>query len=179
MPQLARGEVDPALNAGPLGIAAGGSQHNGITVGPTDGNVALPFAPRSFGQQRLPKPWSISGPGHEGELSLAARRPVAGKQGGLNGESSRTAHGVKQRDRAIPAEPVVPGRLQRFEVDGVAVHVDVGHNPQAARELASWLRGSAEKLGVDPARIVAAGGSAGGHVAACTATIEGFDDDPV
>ncbi|KGM53359.1 folylpolyglutamate synthase [Lysobacter arseniciresistens ZS79] len=34
----------------------------------------------------------------------------------------------------------VPGRLQRFERDGVEVVVDVGHNPQAARELAAWLQ---------------------------------------
>ncbi len=33
----------------------------------------------------------------------------------------------------------LPGRLQRFERDGVEVLVDVGHNPQAARELAAWL----------------------------------------
>ena len=33
----------------------------------------------------------------------------------------------------------VPGRLQRFERDGVEVLVDVGHNPQAARALAEWL----------------------------------------
>ncbi|GAB3389310.1 bifunctional folylpolyglutamate synthase/dihydrofolate synthase [Lysobacter fragariae] len=33
----------------------------------------------------------------------------------------------------------VAGRLQRFERDGVDVVVDVGHNPQAARELAAWL----------------------------------------
>ncbi len=33
----------------------------------------------------------------------------------------------------------VPGRLQRFERHGVDVVVDVGHNPQAARELAAWL----------------------------------------
>ncbi|MGY1459258.1 bifunctional tetrahydrofolate synthase/dihydrofolate synthase [Luteimonas sp. A534] len=34
----------------------------------------------------------------------------------------------------------VPGRLQRFEREGVEVLVDVGHNPQAARALAEWLR---------------------------------------
>ena len=34
----------------------------------------------------------------------------------------------------------VPGRLQRFARDGVEIVVDVGHNPQAARELAAWLR---------------------------------------
>lgn len=33
----------------------------------------------------------------------------------------------------------VAGRLQRFERDGVDILVDVGHNPQAARELAAWL----------------------------------------
>jgi hypothetical protein len=34
----------------------------------------------------------------------------------------------------------VRGRLQRFDRQGVDVVVDVGHNPQAARELAAWLR---------------------------------------
>ncbi len=34
----------------------------------------------------------------------------------------------------------LPGRLQRFEFDGVEIRIDVGHNPQAARELAAWLR---------------------------------------
>lgn len=52
------------------------------------------------------------------------------------------ALGMKLPDEAI-AEGVatahVPGRLQRFEHGGVEVVVDVGHNPQAARELAAWL----------------------------------------
>jgi dihydrofolate synthase/folylpolyglutamate synthase len=50
--------------------------------------------------------------------------------------------------KPLPAEAIargveeaqVPGRLQRFERVGVAVLVDVGHNPQAARELARWLQ---------------------------------------
>jgi dihydrofolate synthase/folylpolyglutamate synthase len=45
----------------------------------------------------------------------------------------------------------VPGRLQRFERDGIDVVVDVAHNPQAARELARWLRqtrGSGHTLAV-------------------------------
>jgi dihydrofolate synthase/folylpolyglutamate synthase len=49
--------------------------------------------------------------------------------------------------RKLPREAVaagmvdahVAGRLQRFERGGVEVVVDVGHNPQAARELAAWL----------------------------------------
>lgn len=38
-----------------------------------------------------------------------------------------------------------------------------------------WIREHAEELGVDPDQIIAGGGSAGGHVAAATATIDGFE----
>ena len=38
------------------------------------------------------------------------------------------------------AEAAVRGRLQPFQRAGVEVVVDVGHNPQAARALASWLQ---------------------------------------
>lgn len=39
-----------------------------------------------------------------------------------------------------------------------------------------WIRANAQRLGVDPSRVAAGGGSAGGHVAACTGTIEGLDE---
>ena len=39
-----------------------------------------------------------------------------------------------------------------------------------------WVREHAKELGIDPNRVVAAGGSAGGHVAACTGMIQGLDD---
>ncbi len=39
-----------------------------------------------------------------------------------------------------------------------------------------WVREHATELGIDPDRIVAAGGSAGGHVAACTSVIEGHEE---
>jgi acetyl esterase len=39
-----------------------------------------------------------------------------------------------------------------------------------------WVRANAVRLGVNPDKIVAGGGSAGGHVAACTGVIEGFDE---
>ena len=39
-----------------------------------------------------------------------------------------------------------------------------------------WLRTNADKMGIDPDRIIAGGGSAGGHVAACTGVIDAFDE---
>jgi acetyl esterase/lipase len=46
-----------------------------------------------------------------------------------------------------------------------------------AKTAVRWVRANAGLLGVDPERIVAAGGSAGGHIAACAATIRGFEGD--
>ena len=46
-----------------------------------------------------------------------------------------------------------------------------------AKSAVRWMRANAAKLGVDPDRIVAAGGSAGGHIAACTAFTPGLDAD--
>lgn len=39
-----------------------------------------------------------------------------------------------------------------------------------------WIRAQAEPLKIDPERIVAAGGSAGGHIAACTGIIQGVEE---
>ena len=47
---------------------------------------------------------------------------------------------------------------------------------QDARSAMRWIRKNAARLGVDPHRIVAAGGSAGGHLALTLATIDGVDE---
>jgi len=44
-----------------------------------------------------------------------------------------------------------------------------------AKSAVRWLRGHAGELGIDPKRIVASGGSAGGHLAACTLLTPGLE----
>nr|WP_299345151.1 alpha/beta hydrolase [Allomuricauda sp.] len=46
-----------------------------------------------------------------------------------------------------------------------------------AKSAISWIREQAKSLGVDPNKIVAAGFSAGGHLAACTAILNDYEDD--
>ncbi|MDQ8197887.1 alpha/beta hydrolase [Pelagicoccus enzymogenes] len=39
-----------------------------------------------------------------------------------------------------------------------------------------WVRQNADRFGIDPEQVIASGGSAGGHVAACTGVIAGYDE---
>jgi acetyl esterase/lipase len=44
-----------------------------------------------------------------------------------------------------------------------------------AKSAIRWVRGHAVELGIDPSKVIASGGSAGGHLAACTALCTAYD----
>jgi acetyl esterase/lipase len=67
---------------------------------------------------------------------------------------------------AMAADYRVYSRQQATVVDCVA----------DAKSAIRWVRHNAARLGVDPNRIAAGGGSAGGHLAAAVATLDGFDE---
>tara|TARA_S200000501_G_scaffold161615_1_gene152362 strand:+ start:5183 stop:6088 length:906 start_codon:yes stop_codon:yes gene_type:complete len=46
-----------------------------------------------------------------------------------------------------------------------------------AKSAIRWVRKKADLLGIDPQKIIASGGSAGGHLAAATGTIDAFDEE--
>jgi acetyl esterase/lipase len=50
------------------------------------------------------------------------------------------------------------------------------HAVADAKSALRWVRRQAKELGIDPGRIAAGGGSAGGHLAAFTGMLEGLDD---
>ena len=67
---------------------------------------------------------------------------------------------------AITADYRVASRHQVKVVDCV----------RDAKSAVRWVRQNAQRLGIDPQRIAAGGGSAGGHLAAATATLPEFDE---
>ena len=67
---------------------------------------------------------------------------------------------------AITADYRVASRHQTKAIDCV----------NDAREAMRWVRANATRLGIDPERLAAGGGSAGGHIAACLGTIPAMDE---
>ena len=79
------------------------------------------------------------------ELRLPAPRLAAPPQ---RANASTAIAALRALPRALPeaafaqgvATATLPGRLQCLQRDDVEIVLDVAHNPQAARELAAWLR---------------------------------------
>jgi len=92
--------------------------------------------------------------------------------GGWNGGSpdqfeNQARHFAKRGMIAITADYRVKSR------QGVQVVECV----KDAKATIAWVRENARRLGIDPNKIAASGGSAGGHLAASTGTISGFGSD--
>ncbi len=109
-------------------------------------------------------------PGHD---PAADRRPAAVFffGGGWNGGSPTQ---FEQHARYLASRGMVAA-LADYRVrsrQGTTPRECVADGKSAVR----YLRRHAERLGLDPQRIAAGGGSAGGHVAACTGTLPELDD---
>jgi len=77
-------------------------------------------------------------------------------------------HGTTDR-----VEPVT--NYQRFDDLSPREHNTLHVCVEDAKSAIRWVRAHAKELGIDPAKVIAAGGSAGGHLAAATALVPGFD----
>ncbi|QHI69404.1 alpha/beta hydrolase [Tichowtungia aerotolerans] len=108
-------------------------------------------------------------PGHSGTKKTSAVVFFfgGGWLGGSPSQFYRQSHDLASRGMvAICAEY----RVKR--VHGTSPRECVKDGKSAMR----WVRSHAEELGIDPDRIVAGGGSAGGHIAAAVALLDGFND---
>ena len=89
--------------------------------------------------------------------------------GWTNGKLSQ----FKPQATALAARGLVTARADYRVKSRHGVSPDVC--VEDAKSAVRWLRQNASMLGIDPNRIIAAGGSAGGHIAACTALTDGLE----
>jgi acetyl esterase/lipase len=114
------------------------------------------------------KLWILFPDGHSAEDSSPAVVFFfgGGWTGGTPGQFERQARVL--RSHGIVAV-LADYRVLRRNSAGPSVAVE------DAKSAVRWIRSRSGELGIDPARIGAAGGSSGGHLAAATATLPGFD----
>ena len=87
--------------------------------------------------------WRWRDAGFEIELPVPALAAPVQRANAATAIAALRALDIELPDAALAegvAAAMLPGRLQRFDVAGTPIVVDVGHNPQAARELAAWLQ---------------------------------------
>lgn len=108
-----------------------------------------------------------------GDAAPGAKRPVIVfffGGGWMNGSPSQferqCRHFAERGMVAMTADYRVASRQQVKPTECVA----------DAKSCIRWVRQHAEQLGIDPTRLAAGGGSAGGHLAAATATLPGMDE---
>lgn len=109
----------------------------------------------------------------EGHDPTKDKRPAivfffgGGWNGGSTGQFEQHARYLASRGMvAITADYRVASRQKTSPKECVA----------DGKSAIRWVRKNASRLGIDPDRIAAGGGSAGGHVAATTGIIDGLDD---
>jgi acetyl esterase/lipase len=119
-------------------------------VGETELKVWI-FGPAQKGAQPLPAIVFFFGGGWTGG-SPAQFEPQSRHLAGRGMIAIVADYRVKTRQNAKPADCVAD-----------------------AKACVRWVRANAARLGIDPARIAVGGGSAGGHLAASTATLPGLD----
>ena len=106
-----------------------GRKANGLCVGGALQKVPV----------RRPKPR----PGHEGEITMAARRPVLGHQGRFKGERPGAAHGIEQKLFARVSGQHERCRRERFPQRGRA---RVGFDPATVQILPTAVKGGREAV---------------------------------
>jgi acetyl esterase/lipase len=109
----------------------------------------------------------------DGKAAPGAKRPAivfffgGGWTGGSPAQFEQQSRHLAARGMvAIVADYRVATRHQVKAVSCVA----------DAKSCVRWVRRNAERLGIDAKRVAAGGGSAGGHLAAATATLPGLDE---
>jgi dihydrofolate synthase / folylpolyglutamate synthase len=100
------------------------------------------FEPLPPGERSETRDWRWREPGYMVELPRPALQAPAQRRNAATAIAAMRALGRRLPKSAIAqgvATAHLPGRMQRIDRGGVEVVLDVGHNPQAARELAAAL----------------------------------------
>ena len=132
---------DRTGEAGSCSLVAGGPGR-GRSAGSVLRHALL--RPRSgssdFFFDRLPRWLSWRELGHVLELPSPALDAPVQLRNAATAIAALHALDIGSDEACAVAAARLPGRLQALRHHGVEVRVDVGHNPQAAREVAAWLR---------------------------------------